>query len=401
MNKKKSGFISMALVYTFLVIFLFLMLAILRTYIEKDKFLETINSQINEDINKDKQSRSFALSKMLEDNAAEDFSKLHMVQPASNDYGNGNGLYYISNSAITNENNDDETSRIYFYRGTVENNHLVYVDSCFRILRTNEDGSLRLVYDGPVSNNKCKELSEKTGVSVGTVKFSENETVSLIEAANGLTPSYDDNNSHSEIIDKLNDWFVNSFMNPHDDGKNYTYNISRNTLFCNNKKYSSTDSNIKYYDSKKMVPVFKSEHDRDSSNPSKLTNTFSLVCSEENDRLSANDKTLSYPVGILSAEDVLLAGGYLTDHSDEYHGGSDGMANTKFYLYTGSTFWTSTAYSTDLNTGYNYVIAVNSNGYMEGKHVTETADVIPVISLSSDVRIISGNGTANNPYRID
>ena len=65
MNKKKSGFISMALVYTFLVIFLFLMLAILRTYIEKDKFLETINSQINEDINKDKQSRSFALSKML------------------------------------------------------------------------------------------------------------------------------------------------------------------------------------------------------------------------------------------------------------------------------------------------------------------------------------------------
>lgn len=401
MNKKKSGFISMALVYTFLVIFLFLMLAILRTYIEKDKFLETINSQINEDINKDKQNRSFALSKMIEDNSPQNYESLNLVQPASNDFGNGNGLYYISNASITNENNDDETTRIYFYRGSVENNHLVYANSCFRILRTNEDGSLRLVYDGPVSGNKCKELSEKTGVSVGTVKFSETETLNLIEPVNGLVPSYDDNNTHSEIIDKLNDWFLNSFMNPNDDGRNFTDNISKNTLFCNNKKYSSTNSNIKYYESKKLIPVFKSESNRDKYDPKALTNSFSLVCSEENDKLSANEKTLSYPVGLLTAEDVLLAGGYLTDSSDEYVGGPEGIINTKFYLYTGSSFWTSTAYSTDLNTGYNYVIAVNSNGYMEGKHVTETADVIPVISLDSSVRISSGNGTANNPYRVD
>ena len=115
MKKGKNGFVSMALVYTFLVIFLFLMLAILRTYIEKDKFLEAINDQIDADINKDKQNRSYALSKLLEDNTPQEYDSLKLVKPASDDFGNGNGLYYINDITLTDENNDGKSGRIYFF----------------------------------------------------------------------------------------------------------------------------------------------------------------------------------------------------------------------------------------------------------------------------------------------
>ena len=197
MRNSKSGFVSMALVYTFLVIFLFLMLAILRTYIEKDKFLEAINSQIDEDINKDKRNRSYALSKMLEDNAPQSYDTVYLVKPAGDSFGNGNGLYYISEDSLTDENDDGKTSRIYFYRGSVENNHLIYANKCFRILRTNEDGSIRMVYDGEATDNKCKKLSQKPNVHIGTVSFSDNETLSLVEPQNGLLPVYDDSIAHS------------------------------------------------------------------------------------------------------------------------------------------------------------------------------------------------------------
>lgn len=396
MRNSKSGFVSMALVYTFLVIFLFLMLAILRTYIEKDKFLEAINSQIDEDINKDKRNRSYALSKMLEDNAPQSYDTVYLVKPAGDSLGNGNGLYYISEDSLTDENDDGKTSRIYFYRGSVENNHLIYANKCFRILRTNEDGSIRMVYDGEATDNKCKKLSQKPNVHIGTVSFSDNETLSLVEPQNGLLPVYDDSIAHSNIIDLLNEWYVTNFIET-----NKTEEISKNTIFCNNKKGYSTASNINYYESKKMVPVFKDNRDRDRYDPTKLTNSFSLICSQVNDRYSAVERTLSYPVGILSAEDVLLAGGYLTSSDDEYEGGPDGIENSEFYLYTGRTFWTSSAFSTNLNSSQNYMVVVNNDGYMQEKHVTETADVIPVISLAANIRINSGNGTANNPYRVD
>ena len=48
---KKNGFVSMTLVYTFLILFLFLMLAVLNAYTQQNKYLETIDSKIDLTIN--------------------------------------------------------------------------------------------------------------------------------------------------------------------------------------------------------------------------------------------------------------------------------------------------------------------------------------------------------------
>ena len=48
---KKDGFVSMTLVYTFLILFLFLMLAVLNAYTQQNKYLEAIDSKIDLTIN--------------------------------------------------------------------------------------------------------------------------------------------------------------------------------------------------------------------------------------------------------------------------------------------------------------------------------------------------------------
>ena len=46
--KNKNGFVSMTLVYTFLILFLFLMLSVLNSYSFKNKYLEAIDDKIKE-----------------------------------------------------------------------------------------------------------------------------------------------------------------------------------------------------------------------------------------------------------------------------------------------------------------------------------------------------------------
>ncbi len=48
---KKDGFVSMTLVFSFLIIFLFLLLAILNAYSEQNKYLKAINSKIKLKVN--------------------------------------------------------------------------------------------------------------------------------------------------------------------------------------------------------------------------------------------------------------------------------------------------------------------------------------------------------------
>ena len=83
---------------------------------------------------------------------------------------NGKGLYYSLDSDVTDENNDGLTNRIYYYRGDINNNFVVLGDKCYKILRTTENGNVKLMYhdeaksDGTCSENvKYKESAELLG----------------------------------------------------------------------------------------------------------------------------------------------------------------------------------------------------------------------------------------------
>lgn len=62
---------------------------------------------------------------------------------------NGKGIYYVDGERT------EDGKRVYYYRGAVVNNYVKFANYCWRIIRTNENGSIRLRYDGSPVNSNC------------------------------------------------------------------------------------------------------------------------------------------------------------------------------------------------------------------------------------------------------
>ena len=257
MGKNKNGFISMTLVYTFLIVFLFLKLAILTAYIEKDKYLETINEKISDDIGYTNSSRTTLLSSLIShntpisiDNFNDEKSNIHLIDIASSENGNGNGFYYSTNPDIIDENSDGVYGKMYFFRGSTENNHLIFADKCWRIVRTNEDGSIRIRYNGePDASNSCPTVdnladnANKSHIAaIGKAKFSNTNND---QSDARFVTSTDGTVTHqSNIKSLLDQWFIDNL-------KDYADKIA-NSGFCND---------ITYYKAKDITPVYANNTD--------------------------------------------------------------------------------------------------------------------------------------------
>ena len=77
------------------------------------------------------------------------------------------------------------------------------------------------------------------------------------------------------------------------------------------------------------------------------------------------------------------------EYQSSNNGGTDG------YLNNGLLWWTLTPYSTS------NVRGVYDGGYASSDFPTNAYGVRPSINLKSSVRIVDGDGTANNPYRLE
>ena len=74
------------------------------------------------------------------------------------------GIYTTTNT----ENNVP----VYYYRGAVDNNHVLFANFCWRIVRTTETGGVKLIYDGKPTNGQCNNTKEAT--TIGNIQFNTN-----------------------------------------------------------------------------------------------------------------------------------------------------------------------------------------------------------------------------------
>ena len=117
-----------------------------------------------------------------------------------------------------------------------------------------------------------------------------------------------------------------------------------------------------------------------------------LKCSNSSDLYTVNDsskgnKGLSNPIGLITADEVVMAGGVY------------GQTNTKYYLYIGQEYWTMSPYDFDSD-GWNDMFIVNLDGKVTSDWSEAPYGVRPVINLASDVTL-SGTGTASDPYIVE
>lgn len=119
------------------------------------------------------------------------------------------------------------------------------------------------------------------------------------------------------------------------------------------------------------------------------SSSSTLMCLHQNDAFTVRDTTkgngaLTYPIGLISTDEVLMAGGAGT--------------NSNYYLYTGTEYWGGTPYNFN---GLNAImLSINSTGGAGyPKAVYEDGGVKPVINLKTNALKL-GTGMIDDPYRI-
>ena len=178
------------------------------------------------------------------------------------------------------------------------------------------------------------------------------------------------NTSDSTIKETIDTWYEANMTS-------YTEKLE-DTIWCNDRtlysgsvvgKDTDAGNNVSYFSSKNRV--------ENSYNPS-------VICPNETrdgftvSTTSGGNGALTYPVGLLTADEIRLAGGYGSTH----------------YLYIGEWYWTLSP-----STFFTYAFTVNTQGYLNDTYYVSIAfGVRPAVSLAPNTRTIDGDGTVNNPY---
>lgn len=410
--KKKNGFISMALVYSFLVIFLFIMSSIINVYLRKNAYLEALESQVGEDIGITKESRATLISKILESNVSQLANNIDYTKISALD--NGNGVYYLTDGAKIDENNDDAYTRIYFFRGNVDNNVVYGTEDdgtqasqvCWKIIRTNDNGTIRLIYNGKL--NPSTGCTGTPYITVGTNKFNEfsndNAYVGFSYGKVGAT-SYNETHRNDEtqkstIRNTLEDWIETKFQS------NITAEKSADTIYCNDRRIYNLGESLPTPASSLNVsnPTGFNNNETVYKGYGMLSNNVSYMCNESDDRYalktsfinnagnmngvynSAFDKN---PIALPTIADIV------------YAGGAYNQANTNYFLNAGTAYWTMTPAFYSNNSGANMFI-VSSNGAISTSPTdNNNIKIRPVISINGDIKVNAGYGTKEEPYILE
>ena len=256
----------------------------------------------------------------------------------------------------------------YYYRGDVNNNYVSFAGYYWRILRINEDGSIRMIYDGtsPHTNGQSS-TNRQIRTSVYNSSYNRSYYVGYTYLSNAQRPSNPNSGTSSTIKGVLDNWY-NTNLQQYD-------NIITNTPgFCNDREMANGSN----WSSLPTNDIYYAAYDRILNN-----STASLECSNSNDLYQTK-------IGLITADEVIHAGL------------NQSGSNAKFYLFTGTNYWTITpSYVQAVNTSVSWsnMFYVYSYGSLSYGRLENEYGVRPVINISSNATI-TGEGTMSNPYTI-
>ncbi len=280
----------------------------------------------------------------------------------------------FANAAITDEGIFGEEDGMYggtsyYWRGATTNNYLKFGGFCWRIIRINGDGSLRLIYDGATCHVNGTSTSESLAVT---------------------DQAYNSDSSRSEYV-----------------GYTYTTGSQRTTsgTASNLKTQNETwyNSNLASYASKMADGKYCNDRNTGAgySWSSQPSSTLYYAGYDRSGAKSASSvsPTLSCPsgdvytlkIGAITMDEVVIAGGKW------------GTPNNAYYLYSGNYYWTMSPYLFAPSSTYPAgVFYVNTSGNLISNSVNHTVPgVRPVINLKADVVISTGNGTIDSPFVVE
>ena len=316
------------------------------------------------------------LSRILIDNPTRltrsDFSKAFTTT--------NTGTLYTSTESIAGAT----PKTVYYFAGNAKNNWVKIGTYYWRIIRTNHDGSIRLLFSG-TSTDTTKGYLGKYGYNTSTnspkyVGYMYGNTDSTLDEIRG-------NDARSNAYGLLSNWFVQTV------NSKYSNYLSKDAVYCNDRELASGYSyslNGNFY--------FKA-YDRleKSKNPT-------YDCTNNKDAFSLNNTETKFTlaVGLMTADEVIFAGGSVAEELSYpftwyYNNATDGQS-----IIDADGFWTMTPsdYSTGAADMYYVNYSVLNGGLgADGVNLSNIA-VRPVTSLKSCILWSKGDGSATSPYEI-
>ena len=281
----------------------------------------------------------------------------------------------------------DNYGESYYFRGDVQNNYVYFAGFYWRIIRINGDGSIRMIYDGTnVHENGEASTDRQIGKSQFNSSCNDNAFVGYMygEVSSSTYKKAHENINESIIKMFIDDWYKSNFLNT-----KYEYYLTDNS-FLGNRSLGNDTENTGYSTTRTLYNWYY------FANSSLKTSLHGLE--EDNYTISSSttgNMSLNYPIGLISMEEAVLGGAY-------------NVTNNKFFLYSGTDYWTMSADSflTSNNAAHNRIVnSSGCTGYCEGiaagggRTVTEKLGVKPVINLKAD-SLKQGNGTISNPFAL-
>ena len=255
---------------------------------------------------------------------------------------------------------------------------------------------------GTFSNNQvtCQIASEIKGVPAyskttnGVTSYIPYTNRAVVQYHGLFSKSYESatsNTTDSKMKTTLDNWYK---INIYDKGLE-SYIV--NQTFCNDRSINQKSWSIGDGYTLNKTTLYDPYYRMITSHEP------TLICKNNNDKFTLKTNALSniketngygnnalnYPVGLMTADEVVLAGGRYD------------VMNSKYYLYNGHYNWTSSPSYFSANEARSNVWSLTPSGALYNAYPPSWQGARPVINLASGTLMTGGSGTENDPYIIE
>ncbi len=296
-------------------------------------------------------------------------------------------------SVLTTDNTNtlytgtENGTTVYYFAGNATDNWVKFgknasnKDLYWRIIRTNSDGGVRLLYHGTSTTTTDAYI----GISAFNTTYNNPMYVGYMYGTSGSLVNNRTNATNSTIKGVIDTWYKNNL------NTNYGKYISTTAVYCNDRSnpaggYNTGNTSFYYGAYTRLI----------------ANKTPSYDCATAEDKFTADSSTgngkLTYPIALMTADEVSFAGGLYGTNAPTwyYYNSANGSS-------TGLTWWWLLSPG-NWDGSYAYVFRVygSSNpGYLLNNNVNSANGVRPAVSLKSCVKTSGGDGSANSPYTIE
>ena len=270
-----------------------------------------------------------------------------------------------------------EEKTVYYFAGNATDNWVKFANLYWRIIRTNSDNSIRLLYHGTSTDTTQAYIATDTAFNT---EMLDSLYAGYMYGTSGSLANNRNNTKDSTIKKVVDNWYKDNL-------NDYTKYLSLNAVYCSDREVVNGTYGVSGVEFDFAAYTRRKNY------------TPSYNCANIKDAFSVNNSEakLRYPIGLMTSDEAAFAGSLTHNASNTYLGYNSLKTNS-----TGTnTWWLMTpAYAKTNGVRGHIIIPTTSVSTLDTAGVNLTSAVRPAISLKADVVYKSGDGSVASPYEI-